>query len=74
MLGLQELYEYVFSTGLVEGYFTLCTAFPRQDMLPSERSVEECGVVIVETRDDSPDLLALFRAAPSASISDSEVC
>ena len=52
----------MFSTGCVEGSFTLCTSFPRQKLWPCEQSVEEFGrgVIMVEIRDNSPDLLALF--------------
>lgn len=66
---MQELYEYVFSTGLIEGSFTLCTAFPRKDMMPSELPVGDCGVVTVEVRDDSPELLATFGDLLSTSSS-----
>jgi len=62
---LQELYEYVFSTGFVEGSFTLCTAFPRQDLMPSEQSAGNYGVITVEIRDDSPELLTTFGDVPT---------
>ena len=63
----------MFSTGFVEESFTLCTVFPRQELWPCEQSGGEFGVIIVEVRDDSPDLVALFGDVSTTSIA-SEVC
>lgn len=69
LLCLQELYEYVFSTGCIEGSFTLCTAFPRQVLMPSKQSVGNCGVITVEIRDDSPELQAILADIATTSTS-----
>lgn len=69
LLCLQELYEYVFSTGCIEGSFTLCTAFHRQVLMPSKQSVGNCGVITVEIRDDSPELQAILADIATTSTS-----
>ena len=58
----------MFSTGFVDGSFTLCTAFPRQDLMPSEQSVGNYGFITVEIRDDSPELLTTFGYVPITSV------
>lgn len=68
---LQEVYEYVFSTGHVDGPFTLFSSVPREQLLPtSGKSLQDLagGIVNVENRADSPDPWALFGGSMS------EVC
>ena len=55
----QELYEYILSTGQIEGAcFTLFQSFPRCKLFPTETRWEGNSEVIpVEINDNSPDLL-----------------
>lgn len=59
----QELYEYVLSTGQIEGScFTLFQSFPRCELFPTdERWDGSSEVITVEVNDNSPDLLQLFE-------------
>ena len=56
---IQDLYGYVYSTGLVEDCFTL-SVHPKHDSLFQEMLSSGMGVVTVEKRNDSPDVFALF--------------
>ena len=59
----QELYEYILSTGHIDGScFTLSQCFPRHELLPTDARWDGSSEVItVEINDDSPDLLQLFE-------------
>ena len=47
------------STGFVKDPFTLCTAFPRKDLELSDECAGECGVIMVEMKEGSPDILTV---------------
>ena len=59
----QELYEYILSTGQIEGLcFTLFQSFPRCKVFPTETRWEgNSEVITAEINDNSPDLLKLFK-------------
>ena len=62
---LQDLYAFVFSTGILEDRFTLRVLHLKKDLLPSDTTAEKVGVVTVETRDDSPNVFEMLEVSMS---------
>ena len=54
------MYAYVFSTGLVDDSFSLVVTHPKKDLLPSSPLSGKIGIVIVEERDDSPNVFKML--------------
>ena len=57
---LQDLYAFVFSTGILEDRFNLRVL---KDLLPNDTIAEKVGVVTVETRDDSLNVFEMLEVS-----------
>lgn len=73
MIILKELYEFVFSTGRVDGKFSIYKSFPRVRLLPGNEVLEECGILMIEHHDDDPDLREVFVGNASTATQTKEV-
>ena len=63
----------MFSTGRVDGKFSLYKSFPRVKLLPGNEVLEECGIFSIEQHDDDPDLEVLVNSISPAPQT-AEVC
>ncbi len=68
---MQELYGYIFSTGLIGCHFTLYSVLPRQVIMPHRKQLVRDylnGVIVVEEKDDYPGILELFQTCQTPRI------